>query len=84
MVPGITVLTRSGCGLCDEALPRVRRAARLAGFTVLVTDVDAAGLAGRYGEQVPVVLGPDGEPVAWGRLGTARLVWSLARLRVRI
>lgn len=80
----ITVVTREGCHLCDEAMPRVRRAARLLRFAVAIVDVDAAGLADRYGETVPVVLGPGGEELARGRVAFTPLLGSLARLARRI
>lgn len=80
----VTVLTRQGCHLCDEAMPSVHRAARMVGFTVRSEDVDAVGLADRYGERVPVVLGPGGEELVWGRVRTGGLLVALMRLRWRM
>jgi hypothetical protein len=80
----ITVLTREGCHLCEDAMPRVRRIARLFGFRVRVTDVDSAGLADRYGARVPVVLGAGGRELVSGRIGTTRLAAALARARRRM
>ncbi len=80
----ITLLTRAGCHLCAETAPRVRRAARMLGIAVDVVDVDAAGLSGEYGSLVPVVLGPGGERLASGRIGTAALLGRLLRVRFGI
>lgn len=64
----LTFLTREGCRLCDSGLRRAERWAGVLGFALEEIDVDLAGLAGQYGEQVPVVLGRDGTPLATGRL----------------
>lgn len=77
----ITVLTREGCHLCDDLMPRVRRTAGALGYRVQVVDVDAAGLADRYGTRVPVVLDPGGEEIASGRIRTGPLVVALVRAR---
>lgn len=82
--PLVTFLTRRRCSLCEEALPRVQSTARRLGFEVAVTDVDDAGLSGRFGSRVPVVLGPGGEELASGRFGTGALLWALAKARLRI
>lgn len=83
MTRSITVLTRKDCHLCDEAMPKVLRAARLLGVAVRVEDVDEAGLADRYGTRVPVVLGAGGEELASGRISTRDLLVSMVRLRRR-
>ena len=59
----ITFLTRRNCHLCDDALPVVRQVAGDAAFHVI--EVDDSGLAGQYGERVPVIL-IDGEEVLAG------------------
>lgn len=59
-------LTRSTCSLCGEALPVVEEVARRRHHTLEVVDVDAGGLASRFGDRVPVVL-RDGREVLAGR-----------------
>ena len=78
----VVFLTRRGCSLCDEAEPRVRAAARWLRLDLRVADVDEAGLGERYGDRVPVVLGPGGREIAAGRFGFGRLVWRLLRARL--
>lgn len=52
----VTLYTRRGCGLCDEAADALRRLSRELRFTVTEHDVDAdAELRDRYGDAVPVV-----------------------------
>jgi hypothetical protein len=79
----IRFLTRAGCYLCEEAKPRVLAGARRLGLDLQVVDVDAAGLAGEYGDRVPVVLGPDGRELCSGRIGGLRLAWRLLGVRLR-
>jgi len=79
----VVLLTRQGCSLCEEAEPRVRAAARWLRLGVRSADVDDAGLADRYGDRVPVVLGPDGTEIASGRIRSGRLFWRLLRARSR-
>jgi glutaredoxin len=52
----VTLYTRAGCHLCEEA-ERVLRAERAsASFRLVLVDVDSdPDLAGRYGIRVPVV-----------------------------
>lgn len=59
-------LTRATCALCAEALPVVTAVARRRHHTIEVIDVDEAGLDGRFGDRVPVVL-RDGVEVLAGR-----------------
>ncbi|MBI5157065.1 MAG: glutaredoxin family protein [Acidimicrobiia bacterium] len=59
-------LTRATCSLCHEALPWVTAVAQRRDHTVESIDVDAAGLADRFGDRVPVVL-RDGIEVLAGR-----------------
>ncbi len=63
-------LTRESCLLCHEAEPLVLAVARRRRHTVEVIDVDAAGLAERFGDRVPVVL-RDGVEVLAGRFDAA-------------
>lgn len=57
----VTFLTRSGCSLCEQALPVVQRVAGRAGVPLEVRDVDADPAdRERWTDHVPVVL-LDGE-----------------------
>jgi glutaredoxin len=57
----VTLVTRAGCHLCEEALPVVRRLAADAGVRLEVRDVDAdPDDRARWSDHVPVVL-LDGE-----------------------
>lgn len=78
----VTFLTRKGCTLCDETLPRVERAALRLGIEVLVEDVDESGQTDEYGDRVPVILGSDRRVLAWGRIGDARVMVALLRARL--
>jgi glutaredoxin-like protein DUF836 len=56
--PGLVVLSREGCHLCEqmlEELAGLEREARIPAVTVLDVDSDAA-LARQYGLKVPVLL----------------------------
>ena len=64
----VSFITRDDCPLCDTGLRRVERWAGVLGFAVEEIDVDRAGLADRFGEQVPVVLGRGEVVLASGRL----------------
>jgi len=59
MLPGgLVVLSREGCGLCEEMLHELadlERSQRLPPVTVVDVDSDA-GLARQYGLKVPVLL----------------------------
>jgi len=82
MTRRIVFVTRRDCPLCEEAEPRVRSWANRLGLSVEVVDVDAAGLADRHGDAVPVVLGADGTMLASGRVGSAGLALGLLRARL--
>ena len=57
----VTVYTRAGCHLCEEAERVVRREQAAAGFRLELVDIDRdPELARRYGVRVPVVA-VDGE-----------------------
>lgn len=77
----VTFITRRGCTLCEEALPGVRRWVDRLELGLELVDVDDAGLADRYGTKVPVVLGPDGEELLWGRWHGLRLMRMMLRAR---
>lgn len=68
----VRFMTRRVCSLCRDALPLVERIARRRGHSLEIIDVDDAGVAGVYGERVPVVV-VDGVEVLEGRF-TARQV----------
>jgi hypothetical protein len=63
-------LTRQDCMLCAEAFPVVAAVARRRHHTIETIDVDVTGLAGRFGDRVPVVL-RDGIEVLAGRFDHA-------------
>ena len=65
----LTFVTRPGCHLCEEAEPVVRRVAERRGVRLRVVDVESDDqLLGRYAWRIPVVLGPDDEVIAEGRI----------------
>lgn len=65
-VGAVTLVTRVGCHLCEQASPVVERAARDAGAAYLVVDVDAdAGAKAAYSDKVPVVLLDGVEHAYW-------------------
>lgn len=76
----VVFLTRPGCGLCDEALPRARRVCRWLRRDVVVSDVSTdRALEDEYHLRIPVVLDQRGRVVAEGTITTARLVWAVWR-----
>ncbi|MGV0740833.1 glutaredoxin family protein [Mycolicibacterium sp. XJ870] len=58
----VTLLTRSGCGLCARASQQLVALRDELGFDLVTTDVDAAAAAGdtslraQFGDMLPVVL----------------------------
>ncbi|MEE9299190.1 MAG: glutaredoxin family protein [Acidimicrobiia bacterium] len=52
----VRFLTRTACHLCERAFPLIARRAKRLGWELEIVDVDEVGLAGEYGERVPVVL----------------------------
>ena len=55
--PGLTLLVRAYCHLCDEMRDALRPLARDAGLALHEIDVDTdAELEARWGEEVPVLL----------------------------
>lgn len=65
------LLTRDGCTICTAAAARLAALADELGFTLAVTDVDAAAAAGdsalraEYGDRLPVVLLDGSEHSYW-------------------
>lgn len=74
----VTLVTRVGCHLCDEAQEAVGRLAAEIAFTWEVVDVDAsADLQDSYGDRVPVIL-VDGRELGYWRVETDRLRAALS------
>jgi glutaredoxin len=77
--PRVTLLTRVGCHLCDDAKEAMARVAAQAGIAWVEVDVDAdQELAYEYGDRVPVVL-LDGREHGFWRVEEARLLRDLAK-----
>jgi hypothetical protein len=71
-------LTRSGCHLCDVALPVVRAEADRAGTAVDIRDIDAEPeLAAAWNDDIPVIV-VDGKVHARYRVDAAELRTALA------
>jgi hypothetical protein len=80
--PGLVLLTREECGLCDEmrcALQALQATTLLPHIALVDVDSDAI-LQRRYGLQIPVLL-LDGSPVCRARLDEAALLDALKRRR---
>lgn len=74
-MPRLTLLTRPGCGLCEEFLDELAAwdaVVSLPDLTVVDVDSDAL-LARRHGLDIPVLL-LDGVPVCQHRLDKAELL----------
>lgn len=75
----VLYLTRTGCHLCDEALPVVRAEADRVGSTVEVRDIDAdERLRADWDTDVPVII-VDGKVHAKYRVDAAALRAALAK-----
>jgi hypothetical protein len=78
----VTLLTRGACSLCERAAARLAELAAELDFTLSVTDVDAAAVAGdpalrvEYGDRLPVVL-LDGAEHSYWEIDEPRLVADL-------
>lgn len=78
--PRLTLYTRAGCGLCEEARALLERLRAPLGLPLDLVDVDASdSLRARYGEAVPVVA-LDGVEIARAPIAAAALK---ARLRAQ-
>lgn len=78
----LTLLSRDGCGLCEEFLEAFAAACPdlLPGLTV--ADVDArSGWAGRWGHRIPVLIDEDGTLVCETHFDEARLRAWAAEMR---
>jgi len=75
----VTLITRSGCHLCEEAERTLRRMATELGFALDCVDVDSTReLRNEYGDRVPVIL-VDGAEHGYWQVEEARLRNRLAR-----
>lgn len=60
----LTLLSREGCGLCEEFLAAFATACPDLLPRLVVADVDSrAGWAGRWGNVIPVLIDDDGSPL---------------------
>ena len=77
--PRITLITRPGCHLCDDARAVVSRVADDLGVTWQERSIDDdEALRDQYWEQIPVTL-VDGAPHDFWRVSEDRLRTALAR-----
>jgi glutaredoxin len=75
--PRITVLSKPGCHLCEDACRMVDRIAGDIGVTWFERDISAdVDLMAQWSEYVPVVL-VDGEVHGWFRVDETRLRQAL-------
>ncbi|MCP4309239.1 MAG: glutaredoxin family protein [bacterium] len=79
----LTFLTRPGCGLCDKALPEVKRVAGWLRCRVDVVDITTdSDLEAAYHLRIPVILNSRGDVVTEGVIGRRqafRAVWGAFR-----
>jgi len=75
----VTLITRAGCHLCEEAERALRGLADELGFALELLDVDAdRRRANEYSDQVPVIL-IDGVQHGYWRLERERFLAALRR-----
>jgi glutaredoxin len=75
----VTLMTRVGCHLCEDAEAILRRLADELGFGLRTVDIDAdRELANEYSDRVPVIL-VDGKEHGYWRVEEPRLRAALAR-----
>jgi hypothetical protein len=80
----IQFLTRPGCGMCDAALPRVRRVAGWLRRGVVVNDITGTPeLEAQYHLRIPVLLDDAGAVIAEGELTTRQIISAALRMRGR-
>jgi len=78
MTARVTMYTREGCHLCDDALEVVAAVCEASGSGYQLVDIDNdPELRERYGEQVPVVT-VDGAIVGFWRIDQGVLTQALA------
>lgn len=77
-------LTRTGCHLCDEALPVVHRVARLTGASVREVQVESDDdLLRQFDLRIPVIREPRGRVLAEGIIEFRPLLRSALAARLR-
>ena len=75
----VTLVTRRGCHLCEEAESLLRRLASELGFSYAEVDVDAdPARQAEYSDRVPVIL-IDGREHGYWRVEEARFRAAVAR-----
>jgi glutaredoxin len=75
----VTLMTRAGCHLCEDAEEAMVRVAERTGVRWRAVDVDGDDeLRGEYGDRVPVVL-LDGKEHGFWRVEEERLIRDLSR-----
>jgi glutaredoxin len=75
----VTLVTRTGCHLCEEAEQLLRRLAGELGFGYREVDVDASAvLRDEFSDRVPVIL-IDGKEHGYWRVEEARFRKAIAR-----
>jgi hypothetical protein len=79
--PVFVLVTRAGCGLCEEMLAQLAALPEVEGWPVELLDIDAdAAARSRYGHKIPVLLFA-GEIVCHGRLDATEVRKTLALQR---
>jgi hypothetical protein len=82
--PRVELLTRDGCAICERVHARLVELAGELGFTLSMTDVDAAAAAGNtalraeFGDRLPVIL-LDGREHSYWEVDEPRLRADLGR-----
>lgn len=75
----LTLYGRTYCHLCEDMLRALEGLQDELQFTVQIVDVDADPvLEARYGERVPVLVGPDGQEICHYFLDLTALTDRLA------
>ena len=75
----VTLITRAGCHLCEQAETTLRRLAGELGFAYTEVDVDGEqALRDEYSDRVPVIL-IDGREHGYWRVEEQRFRTALAR-----
>ncbi len=78
MLSEMIFYTRSGCHLCESALPHARRAAKVLGRRLQIVDIDIDDeLVVEYGLRVPVLTTSGGRIIAEGSFKTAEIIRGL-------
>lgn len=76
----LTLLTRPGCDLCDEAQQRLERLLRWLPIDLVTSDIsDDKALEAEYHLRIPVVLDRNGRVLAEGQIGGLRALGAALR-----